>query len=278
MLSKILVAAAMLIISVRGSKYHRCVTEQRRCLQYETHNCDSVLGVQPLESCCQPAMDSEGSGGYSNTMTNKSGIYTVKTGTFSKSQVYCDMDTDRGGWLTIIRRTQSADAIKFDKFEDDYMDGFGDLKGEFWLGLRTMHQLTKNGDCEMRVDLYDKNNANVAHIYYDLFKVDNFPDYKLQLGTSRLSNDSLTDSLIQFSGENFTVSKNKTDNRAETTCAQGRGGWWYKNKVCSQQGSVLTKPANELEWWVKDSDSEGNTKEQYNKYEMKIRPKRCLGA
>ncbi len=240
---------------------------------YEKDNCDSVLDSQPWDSCCQPAMGVEGSGGYIKNYS--SGVYSVKTGAFSKSQVYCDMETERGGWLTILRRTQSANTIEFDKFQEHYENGFGDLNGEFWLGLRTMHQLTKNGDCEMRVDLYDEVDSNVAYIYYDLFKVDHFPEYTLHLGKSNRSNSSLTDSLRQFNGQKFTVSKHELDNKQDTMCAQGRGGWWYINNVCSQQGSVLTNSADELEWWVTDKE-QTIKKQKFNRYEMKIRPKNCV--
>ncbi len=275
MLSKTLVVVAILIVTVRGSPQRHCKRQRRACKQYEQNDCDSRLGVQTWESCCQPAMDMEGSGRLWNMQNNESGIYTVKTGTFSTSKVYCDMDSGRGGWLTILRRTKSEESTNFHTFQEEYEGGFGDLKGDFWLGLRTMHLLSKNGDCEMRVDLYDENNTNVAHVSYNVFKVEKYPGYQLYLKGFDPSNDSLTDSLSQFSGRTFTVSTHKEDEKTETMCAHGRGGWWYKDDGrCSEKGSVLTKEAHELEWWVKD-DAGIKQKQKYHKYEMKIRPQTC---
>lgn len=276
MFLKTLTIVAILIMTVRGSltSRERCNRQKPHYINYNRHDCDSILGVQPWKSCCHPVMDdAEGSGDMQSSYN--SGVYTIQTGTFTKADAYCDMDTERGGWMTILRRTKSTNSIDFDRFQDDYLDGFGKLTGDFWLGLRTMHLLTKNGDCEMRVDLYDRNNTNVAHIYYNLFKVDGYPGFQLHLGGFRPSNISLTDSLRQFSGRTFTVSTHEQDEEQDTMCAHGRGGWWYREKVCSQQGSVLTKKADDLEWWV--IDGEGETQRQkYHKYEMKIRPQTCM--
>ncbi len=274
MLSKTLIVLAILIVAVRGTTVERC---RRRKMVYEKSSCHTILEpLEPWESCCQPALDTAGSGGSPNMQNYESKVYTIKTGTFTTTQAYCDMDTDKGGWLTILRRTKSENT-DFKKYEKEYLDGFGDLFGNFWLGLRTMHLLTKNKDCEMRVDLFDVNDTNVGHVSYDLFKVGDYPGFELKLGAFTASNNSLTDSLGQFHDQPFTVSKDRLDTKTDTMCAHGRGGWWYRNSVCSQQGSILTEKTEKLEWWVKDSEGEVH-RQKYSKYEMKIRQKTCLSA
>ena len=37
----------------------------------------------------------------------------------------------------------------------DYVKGFGDLNGEFWLGLNKIHRLTQAANTTLRVDLAD---------------------------------------------------------------------------------------------------------------------------
>ncbi|ELU14859.1 hypothetical protein CAPTEDRAFT_27765, partial [Capitella teleta] len=46
-------------------------------------------------------------------------------------------------WIVLQRRTFPFD-LSFNRPYQDYKDGFGDLKGEFWLGLEKMHQITSD--------------------------------------------------------------------------------------------------------------------------------------
>lgn len=76
---------------------------------------------------------------------NISGIYEILP-THSKARffVLCDMETWGGGWTHIQKR--------FDGSQDftlpwrDYKFGFGDLEGEFWLGLQNIYLLSGNKD------------------------------------------------------------------------------------------------------------------------------------
>ncbi|MEQ2182048.1 hypothetical protein GOODEAATRI_018014 [Goodea atripinnis] len=64
----------------------------------------------------------------------RSGLYTVVPLLASMPvEVYCDMDTDGGGWTMIQRRVDGS--VSFDRSWREYRDGFGDLHSEFWLGF-----------------------------------------------------------------------------------------------------------------------------------------------
>jgi hypothetical protein len=51
-----------------------------------------------------------------------------------------------------------------------YSTGFGNLSGEFWLGLEKIHRLTKSENVTLRIDMEDFNGV-LVYAEYDLFLV-----------------------------------------------------------------------------------------------------------
>ena len=92
------------------------------------------------------------------TFPVSSGVYKISTGTFSTTNVYCDMSTANGGW-TVIQRNRKNSGLRFNKNWKEYEEGFGDLNGDFWAGLKLMHALTQSGQWELRMD-YQKEDKN----------------------------------------------------------------------------------------------------------------------
>ena len=73
-------------------------------------------------------------------------------------------------------------SVDFYRGWDDYKRGFGNLNGEFWLGLDKIHRLTKQRS-RLRVDLEDTT-GKTAYAEYDFFGVaSENSKYKLSLGT-----------------------------------------------------------------------------------------------
>ena len=96
------------------------------------------------------------------------GVYTVNPDGFGPFQVRCDMLTDGGGWTIFQRRQDSS--VDFYRGWKDYKTGFGDLHGNFWLGLDKIHRLTESGQNVLRVDLTDWTDDK-AYAKYGSFSV-----------------------------------------------------------------------------------------------------------
>ena len=84
----------------------------------------------------------------------ESGIYTIyQTSPSGGLQVYCDMETDGGGWIVFQRRQDGS--VDFYRNWTEYQSGFGDLHNEFWLGNDILRDLTGSGQWQLRVDMED---------------------------------------------------------------------------------------------------------------------------
>nr|KAG5688079.1 hypothetical protein BaRGS_007124 [Batillaria attramentaria] len=79
---------------------------------------------------------------------------------------------------TVLQRRQDG-SVDFNRNWTDYENGFGDLNGEFWLGLSNIHRLTSSDNYSLRVDLTDWDNTT-AYALYDTFYIDG-PDQNYTL-------------------------------------------------------------------------------------------------
>ncbi|XP_020624031.1 fibrinogen gamma chain-like isoform X1 [Orbicella faveolata] len=110
----------------------------------------------------------------------KDGVYTIKPDNLSAFDVFCDQTTAGGGWTVFQKRLNGS--VDFFLNWSDYKVGFGDLNGEFWLGLDKIHRLTSDNDSMLRVDLEDFE-RNTSYAEYNRFGVMSENDkYKLSFG------------------------------------------------------------------------------------------------
>ena len=94
--------------------------------------------------------------------------------------MFCDQKTAGVGWTVFQKRLDGS--VDFYRGWSDYKRGFGNLNGEFWLGLDKIHRLTKTKD-KLRVDLEDTT-GKTAYAEYDMFAVTSEKaKYQLSLGT-----------------------------------------------------------------------------------------------
>lgn len=193
-----------------------------------------------------------------------SGVYNVPSRKgIDDPRVYCDMITDGGGWMVILRRVND-DSLNFDRTWNKYIFTFGDLLRSYWHGLGNLRRFTDHGRFsrqELRVDLEDWD-GNTAFAKYSTFRVAPEEDlFRLTVdGYSGTAGDGLSSS----NGMAFTSKDSDNDMNVDNNCAvQAWGGWWFKN--CFQ--AFCTGRFSNLVWapWKGFNYA-------LKKCEMKIRP------
>ena len=159
------------------------------------------------------------------------GIYTIfPAGLNDALQVYCEMETNGGGWIVFQRRQDGS--IDFYRNWTDYQSGFGDLSGEFWLGNDILRTLTETGQWQLLVDMEDwqKNTAWAAYSKFSILD----DKYTLHLGSYDAESTAGGDSMASQNGRQFTTKDQDNDVRDDTletpNCAvRHEGAWWFKN-------------------------------------------------
>ena len=159
------------------------------------------------------------------------------------------METDGGGW-TVFQRRQDG-SVDFYIYWTDYENGFGNLTGEFWLGLSKIHRLTKEGSNTLRVDLGDFE-GNTSYANYSTFSVsDGSTEYILTVGGY---SGTAGDSLDHHNGYRFSTRDNDNDPWPSFNCAEAdTGAWWYNGCYRSNLNGRYfnTSISNDqgITWW-----------------------------
>ena len=142
------------------------------------------------------------------------------------TKVYCDTGSGGGGWTVIQRRIDgSVDFRNRDWVK--YEDGFGDLNGEFWIGLQLMHCLTNYRNYELRID-YRLKNGTESYLHYNNFRIGS-PQDQYPLNISGFDSIGLTDPFTitsSVNGMKFT-SRDRDNDFSIDNCAKSNGGWWH---------------------------------------------------
>ncbi|XP_077993879.1 ryncolin-1-like [Glandiceps talaboti] len=150
--------------------------------------------------------------------------------------VYCDMETDSGGWTVFQRRMDGS--LDFYRNWASYKNGFGHMNSEFWMGNDKLFRLTNQRIYKLRVDLEDFEGSR-AFASYDYFRVgDSFSGYKLILG---YYSGTAGDAFTGHKDMKFSTMNRDNDNQAKSSCARRyKGAWWYTGcHNCNLNGQYL---------------------------------------
>ncbi|XP_019861056.1 PREDICTED: fibrinogen C domain-containing protein 1-like [Amphimedon queenslandica] len=233
MLAGKLMYSLMIIIVIINTVNGNCPDDEK---EKKTFPLVTNTSVNAIPECVMPT-DCKA---WKELGKNQSGVYPITPDDGPAFQVYCDMETHGGGW-TVFQRRQDG-SVDFYRYWTDYENGFGDLTGEFWLGLSKIHRLTKEGSNTLRVDLGDFSN-NKAYAKYSTFNVsDGSTEYTL---TAEGYSGTAGNSLAYHSGKKFST-RDRDNDKLSNTCPQQReGAWWFEHCNYSHlNGRYYTNPTD----------------------------------
>ncbi|XP_047474475.1 fibrinogen-like protein 1 [Penaeus chinensis] len=170
----------------------------------------------------------------------ESGVYTIYPRNSDKSvAVWCDMETDGGGWTVFLNRAQQPEQLNFSMSWEAYADGFGDPSAEYWLGNKYLHAITKSGAYTLRIDAQNLMGETRFGKWLQFGIGDENSKFKIKVSdysTESTLGDVLTE--VDQNGEKynpngmkFSTMDQDNDRREGKSCSKsfGYGGWWYNN-------------------------------------------------
>ncbi|KAJ8362774.1 hypothetical protein SKAU_G00116050 [Synaphobranchus kaupii] len=158
------------------------------------------------------------------------GAYTIYPAGLTKPvQVYCDMgcddgeENDRGMWTVIQKRMDGT--VNFFRPWEQYKNGFGNVSGEYWLGLENIFLLTWTKKYELRVDMEDFERGRV-HAQYSSFSIDPESEgYKLHVST--YIDGGAGDALAYHNEKRFSTFDKDQDSWGSNCAVTYHGGFWF---------------------------------------------------
>ncbi|XP_063795272.1 angiopoietin-related protein 3 [Pseudophryne corroboree] len=182
----------------------------------DTHS--SVHPNNSTESTQEPNGQPRDCNDIYNQGERTSGIYTIRPNKSEEFSVYCEMTSDVA-WTVIQRRADGS--VEFNQTWEDYANGFGDLAGEFWLGLKKVYSLSQQGDYILHIELQDwKDNRRFVEYLFTLGNEDT--SYTLQL-SQVLGN--IPSALSEYTPLQFSTSDHQSQHlKCPTEISSG--GWW----------------------------------------------------
>ncbi|KAH8376770.1 hypothetical protein KR093_001260, partial [Drosophila rubida] len=201
--------------------------------------------IKSLTECTTTHMKSEAT----SCIGRATDIYDIKVPGMDAFSVPCDSSLVSPGWTVIQRRMDGS--VDFNRNWTEYREGFGDLRGEFFIGLEKMHLITKSQIYELYIYLKDEDDKH-RYARYDNFSIGNEDEsYKLNLGN--------------YSGNAGDALKIHRDQKFSTPdgggCAQTfKSGWWYEscymcnlNGIYNENARKVNEPGVKWNSWTPNS-------------------------
>ncbi|XP_062130117.1 fibroleukin-like [Drosophila sulfurigaster albostrigata] len=149
------------------------------------------------------------------------------------------------GWIVIHRRMD--DSVNFNQGWFSFVDGFGDMDGDFWMGLDNVHAMTKRQTHELYVHLvFPNNETRFAH--YDNFAISGKnDDYKLKSLGNYFGNAG--DGLRPHEHCIFKTVRYNSKNAVQYN------RWWHHEYPSCNLNGVFNHKSEFGVWWCRQKDT-----------------------
>ncbi|XP_042318459.1 angiopoietin-related protein 3 isoform X1 [Sceloporus undulatus] len=173
-----------------------------------------------------------------NSGERSNGIYSIKPRGSNAFNVYCEMKTE-SSWTVIQNRLDGS--VDFNQTWENYINGFGKLDGEFWLGLHKIYSIVDNTNYILRIELEDWR-ANKRYIEYTFTMGGSETDYSILL--FRLIGN-IPSALPEQKEVKFSTKDHENNAERNINCPESySGGWWYNACEETNLNGKYIKPSS----------------------------------
>ncbi|ALC47685.1 maker249 [Drosophila busckii] len=181
--------------------------------------------------------------GYSSC-PERSGIFDINVPNEPKFEAMCDAEIAGPGWLVIMRRYDGS--VNFYRNWTQYKNGFGELSGEFFIGLDRLHAITASQEHELYIHVEDFD-GNSRYARFDDFVISSEHQfYEIQrLGSYT---GDVGDVMSYHRNGKFSTFDKKNENSTSTYTEIHMGAWWYQEGAASNLFGLYMSGPVDAEW------------------------------
>ncbi|XP_071100896.1 fibrinogen-like protein 1 [Haliotis cracherodii] len=186
---------------------------------------------------CERLMIDCSEGFASGHYEGKDGLFHIHPALSPESfQVWCRM---AHGGSTFIQR-HKHNSTNFYRTWQDYKDGFGDLRYDFWLGNDKISNLVNGRDYILVFNYRDVSTSSIRQQMYTEFKLNRSNGYQMSYAATWGSTKSSVDGgdcLGELRGQRFSTFDQDNDDSPLNCAEVHQSGFWFKNCTpCNPNG------------------------------------------
>ncbi|XP_030561386.1 fibrinogen-like protein 1 [Drosophila novamexicana] len=236
-MSKNLIALAFLLLSALCVVHCESLEGRISALETQLENKDELIAmlriktiseqekIEQLEKKLSEFMLQNNKCQFSSCLCKSTDLHEIKVPGTEPFQVSCDSTLAGSGWTVVLRRINGN--VNFNRNWREYQQGFGDLRGEFFIGLDKLHLITKSQPYELYIYLQNLNNET-RFARYDSFAIAD-DDASFEITSLGAYSGNAGDAMVQHKNMKFSTFDLDNDNSNRNCADENSSGWWFNN-------------------------------------------------